>query len=163
MLASTLNKSVKGPVSRLSGFELLRDRWRWLGPAVIAIGGGLGLRHYLHEVNNGRTVMSDAYANDTPLTWILGNGPEVAVIAALISERRSPVSDEDLARLAGVENHIVRNHLDVLADYGIVEVSDGCEYKLNLDHDVAKYLVRMEDSLVTQWYEEYEAGERSLS
>lgn len=65
--------------------------------------------------------IEEPYADDTPLTFILGNHPEVKIVASLLSERGRDISVTDIARLADVSRNDVYEHLETLKEYNLVE------------------------------------------
>lgn len=165
MKVATLDDSIKRSVPSVKKTKDWFEgyRWRWIVPALLTLFSWLGVTHYL--IGDGsHEPLSEPYAEDTPLTWILGGGPEVSVVAAILSERHRTVSCVDVAHLAGVEEQKACDHLDELSNHGLVDVADEeRSYRVNMEHDVVRKLVEIEDALLDQWYADFEARNRSLS
>lgn len=97
------------------------------------------------------------YAEDTPLTWILGNHPEVKLVSALLSERDQFLNKSDMARMAGINRNDVYSNLDTLCNHGIVaeEMTVGdTDIKLYkfADTEVTIILKELEAELLRQSY-----------
>jgi biotin operon repressor len=100
--------------------------------------------------------IEDPYAEDTPLTWIFGDHPEVKLIAALLSEPDQRMSVSDWGRIAGVSRGAVNNHRDRLAEHGIA-VDLGTEgrkhfYRLART-EVTELIAKLEGELLEYWYQ----------
>jgi len=100
----------------------------------------------------------DSYADDTPLTWVLGNHPEVKLVAAILSEHDRPLNKSDLARQAGVIRNNVYDHLSNLLDHRILEEmgqvgqTDIKLYQLS-DTKTTELLIELEAMLLKYKYE----------
>lgn len=46
----------------------------------------------------------DAYAEDTPLTWVFGDHPEAKLVATFLSEPQTTLDVSDLRQLSGVDD-----------------------------------------------------------
>ncbi|MDS0223658.1 winged helix-turn-helix domain-containing protein [Haloarcula sp. S1AR25-5A] len=103
---------------------------------------------------------SGAYAEDSALTQLLGNGPKVSIIAAFLADP-DPEFDynvTEIADLAGVSRNTVYRHLDDLVDIGVIqktrESGGSPRYKLNEDNAAAKRMAQLEWDLIDVLYEE---------
>lgn len=65
--------------------------------------------------------IEEPYADETPLTLVLGNHPEVKIIAALLSEHTQDINVTELSRIAGVSRNDGYDHLERLMRYDLVE------------------------------------------
>jgi len=100
------------------------------------------------------TESSGAYAEDSALTQLLGNGPKVSIIAAFLADP-DPEFDynvTEIAELAGVSRNTVYRHLDDLVDIGVIqktrESGGSPRYKLNKDNTAAKRIAQLEWDLI---------------
>lgn len=92
----------------------------------------------------------EAYVEGTPLTALLGDGPKVKLLAALLAE---PDPDFDytvtqLARLADLSRQTVYSHLPDLEELGVVERTESrgasTRYRLDTDHPAPRRLRELE-------------------
>ena len=101
---------------------------------------------------------SEAYAKDGVLTELLGDGPKVKMLTALLSEPDPDVDYNvtELARLAGVSRTTVYRHLEDFTELEVlVETrTSGASprYKLNEDHPAVERLGQLEWELAEYRY-----------
>jgi DNA-binding transcriptional ArsR family regulator len=111
------------------------------------------------ETNN-----TEPYAEDTPLTWIFGNHPEVKMVAALIGEGNNFLNKADFERLAGVSRPDVYDHLGSLVKNGIASETEYVGqtnmqlYQLS-DTDVAQLIHDIEALLLQYKYDNIDRSE----
>lgn len=96
------------------------------------------------EVQTG----TEAYADDTPLTYLFGTGAKVKIVAALLGENGTDLNVTDIARLAGVARSTVYDHIDELQELGIVEhtrnVGDSPMYRFDMENEVGEHVAKLE-------------------
>ena len=70
-----------------------------------------------------QTETTEAYADDTPLVELFGDGARARIVAAVIGNRTRDLSPSELAREAGVARPTVYDHLDDLQAIGAIEIA----------------------------------------
>lgn len=143
--------------------DTLDEYGDWLPDAAKRIGNKRLPVVAAQVTDGGSPGTEEAYADDTPLTWIMGGGPKVKIVASMLSEPDSPVSCDDVADISGVDPELTCEHLDTLDDYGLVHRETGKSgkrsYVLNTDDDVVQHLASAERKLLERWYQEqYQGG-----
>lgn len=100
----------------------------------------------------------EVYAEGTPLTQLLGDGPKVRILAALLGDPDFDHSITEIADLAGVSRNTVYRHLDDLRDLGVVvktrETGGSKRYQIDKDDPVARKLADLEWELIDVVFEE---------
>lgn len=100
---------------------------------------------------------SEPYAEGSVLTALLGDGPKVKILAALLSEPDNDFNVTDISRLAGVSRNTVYRHLDDLMTVDVVkhnrDIGDSHMYKINRDSKVARKLAEIEWDLIDTIFE----------
>ncbi|WP_313693331.1 winged helix-turn-helix domain-containing protein [Halorarum halobium] len=90
----------------------------------------------------------EAYAEDTPLTYLFGTPARTKIVGALVSETDHDLNTSDIARLAGVARSTVYDHLDELEALGLVEetrtVGGSPMYQLDTDDELVEHIARIE-------------------
>lgn len=90
----------------------------------------------------------EAYAEDTPLTYLFGTPARTKIIGALLSETDRDLNTSDIARLAGVARSTVYDHLDELEALGLVEetrmVGGSPMYQIDTDDELVEHIVEIE-------------------
>ena len=101
---------------------------------------------------NSDAVQTEAYAENSALTVLLGESPKVKILAAFLSEPERDLNLSDVARLAGVARNTVYRHIDDLLSLGVVvktrDVGSSTMYQINQDSDMAEKLASIEWDLV---------------
>lgn len=99
----------------------------------------------------------EAYADETPLTWVFGDHPKVRLIAALLSEKDRDINVQDLSRMSGLSRDAVYTHLDHLVTNGIVvqtrKLGNSPMYQINKEHNAVPLIWEIEQILLDNWYE----------
>lgn len=92
--------------------------------------------------------VSEAYADDTPLTHLFGTPARTKIIAAFLGEKDQDLNTSDIARMAGVARSTVYDHLDSLEELGVIEqtrtIGDSPMYQLDTDDDLVEAVVQVE-------------------
>lgn len=95
------------------------------------------------------------YAEETPLTWIFGNHPEVKLLAAFLSEPDQCMDKKTAAELSNVSRPELPEYLDPMIDCGVVKrgpvVGKVQTYKLG-DIKAVSTLRKLEEKLVSELY-----------
>lgn len=96
----------------------------------------------------------EAYAEDSILTKLLGDGPKVKILTAFLADP-DPEFDytvTEIADLAGVSRNTVYRHLDDLQETGVIvktrESGSSPRYKFNKENDAAKRIAQLEWDLM---------------
>ena len=106
------------------------------------------------------TDADEAYAEGTVLTKLLGDGPKVAILSALLADadQEFDYTITEIAELAGVSRNTVYRHIDDLIELDAVvktrESGGSPRYKLNKENQAAKRLAQLEWDLMEQLYSE---------
>lgn len=109
-------------------------------------------------IRTQRAEVESVYAEDTPLTWVFGDHPEVKLVATFLSERDTDMNKSQIARLAGVSRNAVYGHLESLQEHGVVVPSievgltDIKLYKMART-PITETLVELEAELLRQSYQ----------
>lgn len=114
------------------------------------------------ESANEATGDPEAYAADTPLTWVFGDHPEPKLIATFLSERDRDLNVTTISDIAGISRGAVYNHLDDLLDYEIIKETremGGQLYQINKENDYVKILLKIENQLLDEWYGSVDSDE----
>jgi DNA-binding transcriptional ArsR family regulator len=102
---------------------------------------------------------NEAYAEDTPLTWVFGSHPKVKIITVLLSGEHD-MNITDMAQLAGMSRSAVYDHLDDLLVHGIIketrEIGSSSMYSINKDSAIAQLIGQLEHELLDSYYEQTE-------
>jgi len=92
--------------------------------------------------------VGEAYAEDTPLTYVFGTPARTKIIAALLGESGRDLNTSDIARLAGVARSTVYDHLDDLEALGIVEqtrtIGDSPMYEIDTTSELVEHIAAIE-------------------
>jgi len=101
---------------------------------------------------------SEAYAEGTVLTKLLGDDPKVLILASFLADP-DPNFDytvTEIAELAGVSRNTVYRHIDDLLEIGVItktrESGGSPRYKFNKDNPAAKRLGQLEWDLMRHLY-----------
>ena len=98
--------------------------------------------------------INQIYAEDTPLTWALGDKSKVKILAALLSEKDQDINISDLSRLSGLSRSTIYDHIGVLQDAGLVkktrEVSNSDMFQIDTDSEGVEHLAKLEQFLLAQ-------------
>lgn len=112
------------------------------------------------KVDTGQSPQPDSdsdepYAEDTPLTWALGDTPKVKIIAAMLSEADRDINISDISRLSGVSRSAIYEHLGDLVALNIIEetreLGGSTLYQINKDNEVVEKIAEVEAALIQQW------------
>lgn len=97
---------------------------------------------------------SEAFATTVPLTDVFGSHPKTLLVSALLTESPEPethFSVNELARISGLSDESVREHVEDLQVVGIVretdELDDQQTYKLEDRQDVVETIRTLESEL----------------
>ena len=88
----------------------------------------------------------EAYAEGTPLVDLFGDGARAKMLSVFATQRDREFNVAELARQAGISRKTAYDHIDDLAELGVVrerEVSQGKRYAYNTDSDVARKLYEL--------------------
>lgn len=88
----------------------------------------------------------EAYADGTPLVELFGDGARVKLLSVFATQRDREFNVAELARQAGVTRKTAYEHIDSVAELGVVderEVSQGTRYSYNTDSEVAQKLYEL--------------------
>jgi DNA-binding transcriptional ArsR family regulator len=100
------------------------------------------------------TEQTEAAAEATVLTDVLGDHPKVEIIVALLAENDRDRNPTEIARLAGIDRTTFYEHVDDLLAYGIVEqtrtVGNSPMYQLDRENPAAEDLAALEWDLFDQ-------------
>ncbi|WP_135827572.1 winged helix-turn-helix domain-containing protein [Halorussus halobius] len=95
---------------------------------------------------------SEAAAEGTVLTDVLGPHAKVKILVALLSENDRDLNPTDVSRLAGIDRSTFYEHIDDLVAYGVVErtrtVGNSQMYRINRDNPAAEDLAQLEWDLL---------------
>ncbi|RBI59456.1 hypothetical protein DMJ13_22870 [halophilic archaeon] len=109
------------------------------------------------------TTATEAYADGTILTDVLGGHAKVKLLVALLSETDRDMNASDISRMAGIDRSTFYDHIDDLRAWGIVEqtrtVGNSKMYRLNTDSEAAKVLGKLEWELLEVLAEKEQAEE----
>ncbi len=96
----------------------------------------------------------EAFADDLPLTAVFGDHPKTRIVSALLTESENPTTDfsvSEIARISGVDDDRVADHLDELRSSGIVvetdELDDTAMYRLDEDRAVVADVRQLHEDL----------------
>lgn len=93
-----------------------------------------------------------AYAEETVLYEVLGSPAEVKVLAALLGDHDRDLNASDISRMAGADRATFYEHIDLLRDYGLVEltrtVGQSKMCQINKESEAAKALAEFEWKLI---------------
>ncbi|RDI69568.1 ArsR/SmtB family transcription factor [Halopelagius longus] len=91
---------------------------------------------------------SEAFADDTPLVWLLGKPARVRILSVFVDERGYELNVSEIARQAGIARSTVYDHIDDFVDVRIVEETRQSEarqrYRLNEENDIAELLYKLD-------------------
>lgn len=93
---------------------------------------------------------SEAYADDAPLMHLFGTPARAKIVSVFVAERGRDLSKSEIARQAGVARSTVYDHLDELAELGVIEHTRDTQaghserYQLNEDSPISEYLYKLE-------------------
>ena len=102
------------------------------------------------QLTHQTAVETDHYAEEAPLTYLLGDSARVKIIGAFISERGRDISVSEVARLAGVARSTVYNHIDTLERLDVIKHTRDIEgghsplYQFNDDSELGELLYKLE-------------------
>ena len=91
-----------------------------------------------------------SYADDAPLTVLLGTSARARILSAFVAERGRDLSTSDVARFAGLARSTVYEHLDTLLELGVIvhtrdtQAGHSPRYQLDEENDVATKLYELE-------------------
>lgn len=92
--------------------------------------------------------VEEAYAEDTPLTYLFGTPARTKIVAAMLSETDRDLNTSDIARLAGIARSTVYDHLDDLEALGLVEqtrtIGDSPMYQIDTESELVEHVVAVE-------------------
>jgi len=95
---------------------------------------------------------TEAAAEETVLTDVLGTHPKVKILAALLGESHRDRNPTEIARLAGIDRSTFYDHVDDLLAYGVVEqtrtVGNSPMYRIDRDDPAAQDLASLEWNLL---------------
>lgn len=95
---------------------------------------------------------SEAAAEATVLTDVLGSHPKVKILVALLGESDRDRNPTEIARLSGIDRSTFYEHVDDLLAYGIVEqtrtVGNSPMYGIDRTNPAAEDLASLEWSLL---------------
>lgn len=97
-----------------------------------------------------------AYAEDTPLTWVFGNHPEVKLIAAFLSEPDVILNKKEASNLADVSRPAVSTYLEPMIECGAIQerTRSGQVQMYSLgDIEAIDTFRRLESKLLSQNYD----------
>jgi DNA-binding transcriptional ArsR family regulator len=100
---------------------------------------------------NKRDETDESYAENTPLTELLGESARVRIISTFVGKRNRELNISQIARWSGAARKTVYEHIDDLEDLGVIESYDDegqTRYTL-ADSDVASKLWEL-DGLTLQ-------------
>lgn len=93
-----------------------------------------------------------AYAEQTVLYEVLGSPAKVKILAALLGDHDRDLNASDVSRMAGIDRATFYTHIDLLRDYGLVEltrtVGQSKMYQINKESEAAKTLAEFEWKLI---------------
>lgn len=102
--------------------------------------------------SDSKEAEGEAFAEESVLTFIFGDGPKVRLMAAFLGFPDRDHNVTDLARLAGVSRNTVYRHIDDLLNVGVVtktrKLGDSPMYQINKDSEVARLLAEVEWELI---------------
>jgi DNA-binding transcriptional ArsR family regulator len=91
---------------------------------------------------------TEAFADDAPLMKLFGQPARTRLISVFVDEREYDLNVSELAEQAGVARSTVYDHLDTLAELGVVEqtreTGNSKRYQLNQDSQLAELLNKLE-------------------
>jgi DNA-binding transcriptional ArsR family regulator len=100
----------------------------------------------------------DAYADGAALALLLGDGPKVRMLSALLAEPDFDHTVTEIADLAGVSRNTVYRHLDDLLELGVVvetrETGGSPRYQIDRGNPAAEKLAALEWTLIDLAFEE---------
>lgn len=95
---------------------------------------------------------SEAAAEDTVLTDVLGPHAKVKILTVLLGENDRDLNATEISRLAGIDPSTFYEHIDDLLAYGIVAhtrtVGNSKMYQINRDNPAAEDLAQFEWDLL---------------
>jgi DNA-binding transcriptional ArsR family regulator len=103
------------------------------------------------------TTDDEAFADDTPLVWLMGRPARARILSVFVDERSRDLSVSEIAEQAGIARSTVYDHLDDFVELGIVEntrkagVSE--RYQLDMDNDIAELLYKLDGVTLNALYE----------
>lgn len=105
----------------------------------------------------GERPQREAYAEDTPLTWVFGDHPEAKLVATFLSEPQTALEVDDLRQLSGVEDDAaLERTLAQLERHDVIacERSDGepVACTVNENSPSVEQLRQTEQVLLSEWY-----------
>lgn len=96
---------------------------------------------------------SNSYAEDAVLTRLLGDSPQVKILAVLLKGGRD-INVSQIAESGGMSRSSVYRHIDTLITLGVVEqtreIGGSPLYQINKDSPVAEKLAELEWELVDE-------------
>lgn len=112
-----------------------------------SVGGGKGNNNASTPSNE-----SEAAAEDTVLTDVLGPHAKVKILAVLLGENDRDLNATEISRLAGIDTSTFYEHIDDLLAYEIVvhtrTVGNSKMYQINRENEAAKDLAQFEWDLL---------------
>lgn len=101
---------------------------------------------------------TEAYADDTVLTDVLGPHAKVKILTVLIANSHRDLNPTEIARLAGIDRSTFYDHIDDLLAYDLIEqtrtVGNSPMYRINRDSAAAEDLAQFEWDLLDAISEE---------
>lgn len=105
---------------------------------------------------NNHTTASQAYAEQTALTKLLGDHPKVKILSSLLSEGQD-INVSQIADLTGMSRSTVYNHIDELINLNVIEhtrdIGGSPLYQINRDSEPGKLLAQLEWKLLDEFEE----------
>lgn len=101
----------------------------------------------------GRSDEPEAFVSNLPLTAVFGTHPKTRIVGALLTENEDPptaFSSNEIARIAGLGEEAVEEHVGDLLELGVVVETDEIEegaYVLDDELDVIASIRRLNDEL----------------
>lgn len=101
----------------------------------------------------GRSDEPEAFVSNLPLTAVFGTHPKTRIVGALLTENADPptaFSSNEVARISGLDEEAVEEHVGDLLEIGVVVETDEIEegaYVLDDERDVIASIRRLNDEL----------------
>ncbi|PSP50104.1 hypothetical protein BRC67_09965 [Halobacteriales archaeon QH_3_68_24] len=98
-------------------------------------------------------VDGEAYAEDTPIVDLFGDGARARLLSVFVGHRSREFSVSELARQAGVTRKTVYEHIEDFERWGIVRSADaaqGRRYAYAEDSEVAQRLYELDGLMLKQ-------------
>lgn len=91
--------------------------------------------------------LREVYADESALTYLLGDHPKVKILVSLLSENDSPTPLDELEDLAGLHATTIRENTQSLIAMNVVEESEdsgALYYQINRQSQIASKLGGLE-------------------